>query len=144
MTRYCVYRDDGSATYMSWPIAVIPISAGQTSYSYTDPKIGWGVVRTYVVRAMDDALNESGDKFSLEVSSDDQPPSEEFGLTIKVTGNDAVVIVSSLVDGSVFDIDGQRVVDDKSVSHPRQVKPEAGSHIQEPRLLGLSGDSSVR
>lgn len=114
VTDYMVYRLDDAG--LNWPIAVIPVAPGQMAYTYSDPEIGWDVRRTYLVRAVDAALNESAEVVSQEVISAAEPPSEAFGLTIKVTGNDAIVMVASLIDGSVYDINGDRLVDDKTVS----------------------------
>jgi len=111
---YRVYRGPEDTSRTS-PIAVIPIEAGRTSYSYIDPQIGWNVAHTYYVTAVDAALNESGEATSIPIQTPPAPPEQEFGLTVKVTGQDAIVMVASLVNGYVYDINGDRIVDDRSV-----------------------------
>lgn len=112
---YRIYRGPEDTARTS-PIAVIPVETGRTSYSYIDPQIGWNVAHTYYVTAVDAALNESGEAVSVPVQTPAAPPEQAFGLTVKVTGQDAIVMVASLVNGYVYDINGDRIVDDRSVS----------------------------
>jgi len=114
VVAYRVYRSDVGPDS---PVAVIQTSASSASYSFRDPQIGWGMLGiTYSVTAVDAALNESGATTTQLINTPEAPPENVFGLTVKVTGNDAIVMVASLVTGYVFDINGQRVVDDRSVS----------------------------
>lgn len=110
---YRVYRDDAGANS---PIAIIQSSASSASYSYIDPQVGWGVTHTYTVTAVDAALNESIATQSSSILTPEAPPESVFKLTINVTGQDALVMVADLSTGYVYDINGDRVVDDKSVS----------------------------
>lgn len=111
---YRVYRSDDTAR--TSPIAVITASASQATYSYTDPRIGWDRSFTYFVTAVDAALNESPEASTSAVTTPSAPPEDSFGLTVKVTGNDAIVMVASLETGSVYDIRGEPIVEDRSVS----------------------------
>lgn len=96
-------------------IAVVDIADGATSYTSLDPQIGWGVTVTYSLSAVDADLNESS-LATASVTTPPPPPAEKFGLTIKVSGYDAFVTVASLVNGDVYDINGNRIVPDPSFS----------------------------
>jgi prepilin-type N-terminal cleavage/methylation domain-containing protein len=125
VVAYRVYRD-GDPSALTSPIAVIGTDASLASYSYTDPQVGWSVSHTYYVTAVNAVLNESPPTQFGPFTTPAAPSQQPFGLTIKVTGtNDATVMVASLVNGYVYDTDGQHIVDVKSAT-PISVKKNQG------------------
>lgn len=115
VVKYRVYRSDDSL--FRSPIAVIDTNTTYTIYSYTDPEIGWNSPSyTYYVAAVDAALNESAKAQTGAMQTPTAPPEDKYSLTVKVKGADALVMVASLVDGSVYDTSGNRVVGDKHVA----------------------------
>lgn len=125
VVAYRVYRD-GDPTALTSPIAVIETGADITSYSYTDPQVGWSVSHTYYVTAVNAVLNESLLPTVFGPwTTPPAPPEQSFALTIKVTGTkDATVMVASLVNGYVYLADGTHVVEGSSA--PITVKKNSG------------------
>jgi prepilin-type N-terminal cleavage/methylation domain-containing protein len=109
---YRLYRDD--ITMVS-PIWIIDSVSGQTTYSYSDPAVGWSSSPIYRLTAVDAALNES-DAAVLTATVGAAPVSQKFSLTIQVTGLNGTVLVSNLLDGQVYLQNGQPVTDAKSVA----------------------------
>lgn len=92
---YAVYRD---ADWNS-PLAVVPCSAPRGTFSVTDRKAGWGSTHTYTIRAMDAALNESGDSATATIAVPPAPVGEDFDLRIEIDGPyGAQVTIESLAD----------------------------------------------
>lgn len=92
---YAVYRDSTWAA----PLACVPCSGRGGTFTVVDKKAGWGSTHVYTVRAMDLALNESGDTASGSVTVPPAPVGQEFDLRIEVSGSyGAQVTIQSLAD----------------------------------------------